>query len=80
MQGLLRIGWSRDFPASNPVFTEEEGYEYTFPDYDSLEPTDVGLTGIGLQWTIWGDPTGVQAIATTSLSSAFGHRNQQNIF
>ena len=71
LQGLLRIGWSRDFPASNPVFTEEEGYEYAYPDYDSLGPTDVGLTGIGLQWTVWGDPTGVQAIATTSLSSAF---------
>ena len=24
------------FPASNPEFTEEEGYEYTYPEYDSL--------------------------------------------
>ena len=71
LQGILRLGWSRDFPASNPEFTEEEGYEYTFPEYDSLSPTDVGVTSIGLQWTLLGDPTGAQLMATTSLSSAF---------
>ena len=71
LQGLLRLGWTRDFAAENPEFTEEAGYEYAHPDYEALGSTDVGVTGIGLQWTVWGDPTGIQAIATTSLSSAF---------
>ncbi len=74
--GLLRIGWRHDWPLNNPTYTvtnDEDGnpYSYTHPDYESVDARDDGLLTVGLQWGVWGEPTGFQVTALTALTSGF---------
>lgn len=74
--GLLRIAWNHDWSLQNPTYTvtnDEDGnpYTYTHPDYESVSPRDDGLITVGLQWGVWGEPTGFQVTALTALTSGF---------
>lgn len=74
--GLLRIGWRHDWPLNNPTYTvtnDEDGnpYTYTHPDYESVPARDDGALTVGLQWGVWGEPTGFQVTALTALTSGF---------
>jgi hypothetical protein len=74
--GQLRLGWNHDWAINNPEYTEtkdENGnsYTYTHPDYSTSEPRNDGLISVGLQWGLWGEPTGFQVIAATSFASGF---------
>jgi hypothetical protein len=74
--GLIRIAWRHDWTVNNPQYTvsnDEDGnpYTYTHPDYESVPARNDGLITVGLQWGLWGEPTGFQVTALTALTSGF---------
>ena len=74
--GFVRMAWRHDWALQNPTYTvtnDEDGnpYDYTHPDYDSSDARNDGLITVGLQWGLWGEPTGLQVIGVTALTSGF---------
>lgn len=69
LMGLMRFQNSYDWPLENPEIAGDE--DYTHPPYDTLEVNNAGTASIGLQWGLWGNPTGLQLIGTTVLTSGF---------
>jgi hypothetical protein len=67
--GVLRLYWLRDTPPENP---DTQGVKNAIhPDYDSLEPHDIGVAEIGVQWGLLGDPDGLQLVLTTLVGTGF---------
>jgi len=74
--GQLRLSWNHDWPLNDPNYTvtnddNGEPYSYTHPDYSSTTGRNDGLISVGLQWGLWGEPTGFQVIASTAFASGF---------
>jgi hypothetical protein len=74
--GQIRLGWTHDWSMNNPEYTVDknddgEEYEYTHPDYESESNRNDGHISVGLQWGLWGEPTGFQVIGLTSLTAGF---------
>lgn len=74
--GQVRMGWNHDWALNNPTYTvteDEDGvpYTYTHPDYESVANRNDGLISVGLQWGLWGEPTGFQVIGLTALTAGF---------
>ena len=69
LMGIIRLQNNTDWPLEDPE--TPGGEDYTHPPYSDLGPSNTGSTGIGLQWGLWGNPTGFQLIATTVLSAGF---------
>jgi hypothetical protein len=67
--GIMRVYWLRDSPPDNP---DTQGVENpVHPDYDSLDPRDIGVAEVGVQWGLLGDPNGLQLALTTLLGTGF---------
>ena len=74
--GLLRLSFNHDWALQNPSYTvatddDGEPYTYTHPDYDNSAARNDGIISVGLQWGLWGEPTGFQVIASTSFAAGF---------
>ena len=67
--GIMRIYWLREAPPNTPDTQGVEDAEH--PDYDSLEPRDVGVAEIGIQWGLLGDPRGLQLALSTLVGTGF---------
>jgi hypothetical protein len=67
--GVMRVYWLREAPPNTP---DTQGVEdAVHPDYESLDPRDIGVAEIGIQWGLLGDPRGLQLALTTLLGSGF---------
>ena len=67
--GIMRVYWLRDSPPNTP---DTQGVEDpTYPDYESLDPRDVGVAEIGIQWGLLGAPAGLQLTLTTLVGTGF---------
>ena len=66
--GLIRFQNNYDWPLEDP---DVKGDDYTHPPYSDTGVDNDGMISIGLQWSLWGDPTGFQLIGTTSLTAGF---------
>ena len=70
LMGIIRLQNTTDWPLENPELPSGDE-EYTHPPYNTLETSNTGSTSIGLQWGLWGNPTGFQLIGTTVLTAGF---------
>jgi hypothetical protein len=67
--GVLRLYWLRETPPETP---DTQGVSNAIhPDYDALDPRDVGIAQIGIQWGLLGDPNGVQLVLNTLAGTGF---------
>jgi hypothetical protein len=67
--GMLRVYWLRETPPDAP---DTQGVaDAIHPDYDSLDPRDVGVAQIGIQWGLLGDPDGIQLVLNTLIGTGF---------
>ena len=67
--GIMRLYWLRDSPPDSP---DTQGVkDPVYPDYDSLEPRDIGVAEIGVQWGLLGDPAGLQLTLTSLIGTGF---------
>lgn len=73
LQGMMRAFGIFDVPVSTPEGASDTSGGYTFehPDYDALSTTTTGSATVGLQWSIWGDPSAFQVVATTMMGAGF---------
>jgi hypothetical protein len=73
IMGVVRFYTLFDQPTQEPDLSGEEGdtSEYVYPAAHEEEAITVGAATVGVQWGIFGDPTGVQFIATTMAGTAF---------
>lgn len=69
IQGLLRMSWVSETQANNPDTKGDESIVH--PDYNSLEPRQIGVLGLGLQWGVLGDPSDKQIVVNTMIGSGF---------
>ena len=74
--GQVRMGWTHDWALNNPSYTvteDEDGVPYTYehPDYEAVENRNDGHLSVGLQWGLYGEPTGFQVIGLTALTAGF---------
>ena len=72
--GLVRGYVNHDAALSNPdpaALGEDMSYDYVFPDVESQGGRNVGVASVGIQWSLWGDPTGFQLIANSLVGSGF---------
>lgn len=69
IQGVLRMSWVMETPASNPDSPDAKGA--TFADYDSVDTRKLGVLGLGVQWGILGDPSDKQLTLNTLIGSGF---------
>lgn len=74
--GQVRMGWTHDWALNNPTYTvteDEDGvpYTYTHPDYSTVDNRNDGHLSVGLQWGLYGEPTGFQVIGLTALTAGF---------
>lgn len=69
--GLMRAYYMTDFQArAGNVQTGNIQGELTIPLDDDFRFRSVGVFTAGLQWGLWGDPTGLQINLVTSLGAA----------
>jgi hypothetical protein len=67
--GIMRLYWLREAPPNNP---DTQGVENAVhPDYDALDPRDIGVAEIGVQWGLLGDPNGLQLVLSTLVGTGF---------
>jgi hypothetical protein len=67
--GMMRVYWLRDSPPDNP---DTQGVQDpVHPDYEALDPRDIGVAEIGIQWGLLGDPNGLQLTLTTLIGTGF---------
>ena len=67
--GIMRVYWLRESPPNTP---DTQGVkDPVYPDYESLEPRDVGVAEIGIQWGLLGDPAGLQLALSTLVGTGF---------
>ena len=73
LQGVMRAFGIFDAPVETPEDAKVTSGTYTFehPDYDSLTTSTTGSATVGLQWSIWGDPSAFQVVATTMMGAGF---------
>jgi hypothetical protein len=71
--GICRFYSLWDQPTLEPDLSDEEGdtSEYVFPPAHEQSAVTVGAATIGVQWGIFGDPTGLQFVASTMAGTAF---------
>ncbi len=69
--GLMKVYYFTDFQATTDnVETGGGTGPYTIPLDDDFRTRSVGVFTAGLQWGLWGDPTGLQVNLVTSLGTA----------
>jgi hypothetical protein len=73
VQGMARLYYIQDTPAEDPDLSGEDtdSYQFTFPPASEQDPQEIGVLSLGLQWNVWGDPTGFQAVVTSFMGSGF---------
>ena len=69
IQGVLRMSWVWETPASNPDSKDAKGA--TYADYNSVETRKLGVLGLGVQWGVLGDPNDKQLTLNTLIGSGF---------
>ena len=72
--GIVRGYVARDGALTNPdpiALGEDPAYSYVYPDVESAGGRSMGAAAVGIQWGLWGDPTGFQVIANTLIGSQF---------
>jgi hypothetical protein len=75
IQGLLRMSWVAETQASPSI--DDKGKETckpennSCPDYSNLQPRQIGVLGLGLQWGVLGDPSDKQIVVNTMIGSGF---------
>ncbi len=70
VQGIVRLSLMQDQPVEKPDTSgEEPGHSYTYPDYDSLGPRNIGVVLVGAQWGVLGDPTRTEFVINSLLGS-----------
>jgi hypothetical protein len=76
--GLVRGYISHDAALTNPdpaALGEDMSYDYVYPDVEAEGSRNVGAAAVGIQWSLWGDPTGFQLIANSLIGSGFWTSN-----
>ena len=72
VQGLARFYMLADAPTNEPDTSgESSDYEYTYPAYADEGVTQNGLMMVGVQWSLLGDPSGLQLVLNSLGGSAF---------
>ena len=71
VQGLMRLYANVDWPTNDPTLSGVTAEEATFSAAAEEAPRLDGTITMGVQWGLWGDPTGFQLTATTLFGSAF---------
>lgn len=71
IQGLMRIYANVDWPTNEPTLSGVDADEAIYPAAHLEAPRVDGTITMGVQWGLWGDPTGFQLTATTLFGSAF---------
>lgn len=71
--GIFRFYTLFDQPTVEPDLSGEEGdtSEYVFPAAHEEPVVTVGAATVGVQWGLYGDPTGLQLTASTMAGTAF---------
>lgn len=72
--GVVRGYVNFDSGLQNPdpkALGEDMSYDYVFPDVEAQGGRTTGTMSVGIQWGLWGDPTGFQVIANTFIGSSF---------
>ncbi len=72
--GIVRGYVARDGALTNPdpiALGEDPAYTYIYPDVEAAGGRSMGAAAVGIQWGLWGDPTGFQVIANTLIGSQF---------
>ena len=73
VQGLMRLYYIEDAPPEAPDLSAEDQdtYTFTYPPAHEQDNEQLGLIAMGLQWGVWGDPTGFQVVVTSFMGSGF---------
>jgi hypothetical protein len=71
IMGLMRIYSNVDWPTNEPTLSGVDPEDATYPAAHLEAPRLDGTISMGVQWGLWGDPTGFQLIGTTVFGSAF---------
>ncbi len=70
--GLMRLSFNGDWPVNEPdTSAEDQSHEYIYPPAHEQGVRQVGTLLVGIQWGLWGDPTGFQLTAVTLAGSGF---------
>ena len=70
-----------DTPTKDPDLSAEgDTSDFVFPDAASQDPVNVGAATVGVQWGIFGDPTGLQFVISTMAGTAFITTDNQEFF
>lgn len=71
IMGLMRLYTNTDWPTNEPTLSGVSAEDATYPAAHLESPRTDGSISMGIQWGLWGDPTGFQLIGTTMFGSAF---------
>jgi hypothetical protein len=69
--GLMRIYSNVDWPTNEPTLSGVSADEAIYPAAHLEAPSLEGACTMGVQWGIWGDPSGFQLVGTTVFGSTF---------
>ena len=80
--GIARFSTLVDSPLNEPDLSGEEGDTslYTYPAAHEEDPVTVGVISVGVQWGVYGDPTGFQLVLSSMAGSGFLTSDNQEFF
>ena len=74
--GLMRLYWMSDSPPKAPdTSAEDQSHTYVHPPAEDQPPEQIGAITLGVQWGVWGDPTGFQVVVTSLAGSGFATKD-----
>lgn len=71
IMGLMRVYTNVDWPTEEPTLDGVSEEDAIYPEAHLEAPRLDGTITMGVQWGLWGDPSGFQLVATTMFGSAF---------
>ena len=72
IQGLGRMYLLSDWPVNDPdLSNEDQSYDYVYPPASEQGHHNAGVMAVGIQWGLFGDPSGFQLLLTTLGGAGF---------
>ena len=79
--GVVRMYVLNDWPVQEPDLSgESKEFEYVYPAAHEQDIRKVGVATVGIQWGLWGDPSGFQLTGLTLIGSGFATLDNTEFF
>ena len=75
IQGLMRVYVLSDSPVTTPDIGDLDPDTVQYPDEASAGWQNKGAATMGVQWTVWGDPTAFQLNVDSMIGACFATSN-----